>query len=341
MEGSNLESLWGSYLTNLNWPERAISQYHLSLAKSTREGYNRMIDKCKQYCLHNRITFPPSDTRYLAGFICYLSDGTPRPGSVLSCMMAALSHVYNALSVEDLTQNVHIRRLMTAVIKSGTQVPMCRSSVLPTERFTNMFLSWDENETLSIKMLRIKVITLLALAFMLRPSDIAPNAQLFNKDKGSEEKLLFTKDQIKFSDQGLTINFFGIKNDLKREGFDVTIPTHKVRKLDPGAALQTYIERTDVLRSDNAVFLSLNRPYRAISAASVASVLEDSINLAGLGGLGYSAKSFRPTGATLAIQRGVDPHIVQKVGRWKSTEVFYNHYVHSKTPSEFVSEILK
>ena len=341
MEGGNLESLWGTYLANLNWSERAISQYHLSLAKSTRDGYNRMIDKCEKFCLQNKIAFPPSDTRHLADFICYLSDGTPRPSSVLGSMMAALSHVYNALNLEDFTQNVHIRRLMTAVIKSGTQIPMCRSSVLPTDRFTDMFLLWEENEHLSIKRLRIKVVTLLALAFMLRPSDIAPNAQIFNKDKGSEEKLLFTKDQIKFSDQGLTINFFGIKNDLKREGFDVTIPTHKVPKLDPGAALQTYIARTDALRNDNAVFISLNRPYRAISAASVASILEDSINLAGLSGLGYSAKSFRPTGATLAIQRGIDPHIVQKVGRWKSTEVFYNHYVHSKTPNEFVSEVLK
>ena len=341
MEGSNLESLWGAHLANLNWPERAISQYHLSLAKSTRDGYNRMIEKCEQYCHRTNISFPPTDSRYLADFICYLGDGTARPSSVLGGMMAALSHVYNALNMEDFTQNIHIRRLMTAVIKSGTQIPMCRSSVLPTDRFTNMFLSWEENDMLSIKMLRIKVITLLALAFMLRPSDIAPNAQLFNKDKGSEEKLLFTKDQIKFSDQGLTINFFGIKNDLKREGFEVTIPTHKVLKLDPGTALRSYIARTDAMRKDNAVFLSLNRPYRAISAASVASVLEDAINLAGLGGLGYSAKSFRPTGATLAIQNGIDPHIVQKVGRWKSTEVFYNHYVHSQTPNEFVSEILK
>ena len=121
----------------------------------------------------------------------------------------------------------------------------------------------------------------------------------------------------------------------------MTIPTHKILKLDPGAALRSYIARTDAMRNDNAVFLSLNRPYKAISAASVAGILEDSINLAGLSGRGFSAKSFRPTGATLAIERGIDPHIVQKVGRWKSTEVFYNHYVHSKTPSEFVSEVLK
>ena len=145
VEGGNLESLWGTYLANLNWSERAISQYHLSLAKSTRDGYNRMIDKCEKFCLQNKIAFPPSDTRHLADLICYLSDGTPRPSSVLGSMMAALSHVYNALNLEDFTQNVHIRRLMTAVIKSGTQIPMCRSSVLPTDRFTDMFLLWEEN----------------------------------------------------------------------------------------------------------------------------------------------------------------------------------------------------
>ena len=55
---------------------------------------------------------------------------------------------------------------------------------------------------------------------------------------------------------------------------------------------------------------------------------------------GFSAKSFRPTGATVAIEEGHDAADVMKVGRWKTQTVFYEHYVHSKTPASFTESII-
>lgn len=52
------------------------------------------------------------------------------------------------------------------------------------------------------------------------------------------------------------------------------------------------------------------KPFTAISASAVAKILEEAIDLAGLSGKGFSAKSFRQTGAIVAIEQGVDPHIV-------------------------------
>lgn len=73
---------------------------------------------------------------------------------------------------------------------------------------------------------------------------------------------------------------------------------------------------------DNAVFSPINRHYRAISAAAVGKILEESLELTGLAKQGYTVKSFSPTGTTAAIAMGVDPHIVQKVERWKSAGAF-------------------
>jgi site-specific recombinase XerD len=120
----------------------------------------------------------------------------------------------------------------------------------------------------------------------------------------------------------------------------VFLPRHDNVVLDPVAALEVYLAQTEKFRSDSSVFLSLKRPYTALSAASVAMVLENSIELAGLKSQGYTAKSFRPTGATRAIDMGVEPKIVQKVGRWKCQEVFFDHSVHSKTPGDFTSNII-
>ena len=140
----------------------------------------------------------------------------------------------------------------------------------------------------------------------------------------------------------MKIPFFGIKNDTARTGFDVQIPRSRNDKVDPVQTLQDYIARTDSHRSGNGpVFLTLRSPYTALEAASIAKILEESIILAGLGGQGFSAKSFRPTGATSAIEQGINPEVVRKVGRWKNSEVFFEHYVHARTPESFCDNVLQ
>ena len=327
-------------MTDNGWSARARKQYELTLAPSTLKGYNRMLDKCYIYCDERNIVFPPDETRYLADFLCSLCDHSERPQSVLATAMAALSHVYCALDLRDITKDVHITRLISALVKSGTIRAMKRSTVLPIERFTEMFKEWGPNEILSIKQLRLKAITLLALSLMLRPSDVAPNAKYFDEETLSLQKVLFTTDMLKFDDDGVHVTFFGIKNDVQRAGFVVFLPMNVDPIIDPVSCVKCYISRTEDIRSDKAVFLSLKLPYKGLASSSIANILEESIELAGLGGQGFSAKSFRPTGATVAIKKGVNPKVVQQIGRWKSTDVFFQHYVHSKTPSEFTSKVL-
>ena len=81
--------------------------------------------------------------------------------------------------------------------------------------------------------------------------------------------------------------------------------------------LKHYIERTQDFRPQiqGPVFLTLKSPYRPIKADTVAQILNDAIKRAGLGGQHYSAKDFRPTGATVAIDNGTDPEVAMQIGR--------------------------
>ena len=182
-----------------------------------------------------------------------------------------------------------------------------------------------------------------ALTAMLRPSDAAPKNKVYDFDSGRMENYVFSTDQVTFNTDGsATIVLFGIKNDSQRNGFPVHIVPAGHPKLDPVQALKDYICVTMPLRPHtNPVFLSLRRPIQPLGASGVAGVLEKSIELSGLGGQGYSAKSFRPTGATVAIDNGVNPDTVRKIGRWKNKEVFEEHYVHSQTPWQFTSDLLQ
>lgn len=95
-----------------------------------------------------------------------------------------------------------------------------------------MFLSWEPNEKIPIKQLRLKAITLLALNLMLRLSDIALKSMMYNPFSGQLEPQLFTTRQITFHNNGsASITFHGIQNDTSRYGFDV--------QLDPVSALHT------------------------------------------------------------------------------------------------------
>ena len=143
---------------------------------------------------------------------------------------------------------------------------------------------------------------------MLRPSDIAPNCVLFNSVTGKDAKSTFTVQQLDFKEGGVEVTLFCIKNDMQRKGFQVMLPRSSVEKLDPVLTLQDYICRTDGVRPQGGpVFLTLRPPFKALEASSIAKVLDETIKLAGLADQGFTAMSFRPTGATAAIDQQIDP----------------------------------
>ena len=234
-----------------------------------------------------------------------------------------------------------IRRLITALVKSGTTSPMQKSSVRPVAPCVSLFEQWGDNAQLDTKKLRLKAIVLPALAVMARPSDLAPKAVLFNGKE--EQQVLLSRDQVSFLPDGsMSIKLLGTKNDTQRKGHEIVLPPASNKVMDPAQCLMVYIERTTLERQiapGCPLFVTLNKPYKAISAKTVADVLSQGIQLAGLDGQGFSAKSFRPTAATVAVESWCNPEIAQQVGRWASPAVFFEHYVHSKPPPDFLDKL--
>ena len=212
--------------------------------------------------------------------------------------------------------------------------------------FTRLFRSWPCNDELTLKQLRMKTITLLAIVLMLRPSDVAPKATSFDQETGVASRFVMSTDHVSFSSDGAaTVCFFGVKNDTQRTGFEVTLPACSDAQVDPVEALRVYIARTAAVRCPRTrpLFLSLVRPFGAVSASAVAGVLRDAIGAAEKFGLspGHRPKDFRPTGATEAVRRGFKADDVQRLGRWKTRSVFMDHYVHNKVHDSFTDSMLQ
>lgn len=340
MANNGLACLWEENLRRAGWSLKAIKRAEPALAASTRRSYDNMLMKCRVFAQSIGISFPPSGTHEVAEIICFLAENSTRPQSCVNIFIAAIKQVFRASNMKDITEDFSIKRLVTAVTKSQTERPMKRSAVLPVGQLLDTVKLWGTNSSMPIKFLRIKTIALLAISLMLRPSDIAPNATFFEGDSLKEQKVIFTTDMVVFKGNTMDVTLFGTKNDLDRKGFIISLPAHADLSVCPIASLKCYIERTSPFRRGNAVFLSLKAPYGPLSSAAVAKDLQACLDMAGLKNCGFSAKSFRPTGATVAIEKGNDPKAVQSVGRWKSSEVFYNHYVHSRTPESFTTDIL-
>ncbi len=275
--------------------------------------------------------------------MCTLLAQSERPESLLKTCRATCAMLYKICDMPDPFDLYDVQKFMLAAIKTGSKKPMQKSSAMPITPFRDLFLNWPENDSLSLKQLRLKCITLMALTCMLRPSDIAPKGVVLNTEATLIEHMVFSVEHLVFKDDGsVNIVFHGIKNDLDRKGFVITLPPADEAKLDPVRCLHMYIQKTAQHRKSpkDAVFISLTAPYGPLSNITIAKVMQEAINLAGLGGQGFSAKSFRPTGGTVAIDVGCDPEIARKIGRWKSSEVFFEHYVHSKPSLEYTSKLL-
>ena len=304
-----LENTWSHESSLAGWSKRASSQLPLCLAPSTLLAYNRVIEKFDNFCSERYIDFPPAETAVVADFLCVLADASESPKSVLKTAQAALNHVYKSCGSthDNPMDSVYIHMLISALVKSTTFKLLNKSSVMPVKPFAELFKKWPVNEQLSINDLRLKVICLMALTLMLRPSDIAPKSVHFKSKTFELSKWLFTTDNVHFLESGsVKIIFHGIKNDTSRSGFEVEMQPTADPQLNPVLALQVYIARTEKFRSvDKPVFLSLLPPYGPISASCVGGIMNESIKLAGLSDQGYSAKSFRPTGPTIAIKLAV------------------------------------
>lgn len=304
--------------------------------------YNRYVKRYYIFCADRNVTFPCVEEQFIATYLCCVAEDSARPKSVLNGTMAALTCLFDAMELNKAVLHGSITKLVDGLVKSATVAPMIKTAIMPVKPFHDLFTAWPDNGLLTLKDLRMKVICLMALVFMLRPSDVAPHGQYLDPESLAPVNMVFGKNQIQFHDNGdLSVTFHSIKNDAARDGFKVTIPPCPDRKLDVASALLCYMTRTAGIRNvvpKRPVFITLQRPYQALSASAVSKILGDAVKAAGLSG--YTAKNFRPTGASQAVAQGLKPDVARHIGRWRSQEVFDKHYVHTHVPSDYLADML-
>lgn len=314
-------------MNTLGWSEKAVDYYQSFLAPSTLNVYNKYVKMFYEFCVRNSGGFPPPDserTAIIAEFMCYKAESSERPESMLTTILAALAQLFGSHEPNPIPKCLQNLRL--ALVKRCTTRAKGRTPIMPVQPLMRLVESWGPNNVISLSKLRQKTLALLALCAMCRPSD-----------------LLLNRKDIVFNDDGsATMTFFAIKNDRNRKGFEVRLTPSTNTLVDPIACLKEYLSQTKRHVTDHGdpVFITLQPPFKALSAASIAASLRQTIQEAGLGNDKFTARCFRPSGATAAVRMGNDPEVTRQIGRWKSQDVFYDTYVYPMPSKSFTDTML-
>ena len=312
-----MEDLWREHAYDWDLETRTLLEH--ALRPSTLKSYDSVLVRFKSFCEKCNYPYFPTTTAAVAHFLNYISQHVERPGPILISASAAIAGMYKGSNHADPTKNQLLAMLKQAIINTGTKRPRKNTPTFPVEKLTNYIVTLGDNNIMNIKDLRAKAISLLALVGLFRPSDLA----------------LLTQGQITFTDTSLSLANFGGKTDKNKEGIPTTITAATSPALCPVRTLRAYINKTADIRAKidgSPIFIYLDKSVKsrsdgvaALSAERVAKIMTMTLVAAGIEET--TARSFRKTGASTAINKGVDPDLVMKLGRWKSPEVFFKHYV--------------
>ena len=172
-----LADTWRCRLRSRHWSEPCIDRFMRNWAPSTISIYSKKVTHFIEYCEKYEQSPTSVSSGTVTSYLLHLTENSVRPKSTLTVTTAALNAFFRASGVTSPIDD-EIYDLVNGLIKSGTSQPLMRSKVMPRTPFMKLFHKWGDNHKLSLWAMRLKAVTLLALAMMLRPCDVAPRSLL-------------------------------------------------------------------------------------------------------------------------------------------------------------------
>lgn len=297
-----------------HWSELGISEVGVrmifnSWAKSSIVQYNCALRKWKSY--NDKISADPmiiNEVKIL-NFLAELS-GNLSHASLIVCR-AAIS-MYAKMTGIQLGNMILVERFMKGVFRVNPSKPRYEC-IWSVSDVLNHLLSYGPNNAMSIKRLTLKCAMLCALVSPKRVSELA---------KLNIDSLSIRNDSFLFVIDGMTKNR-KIGGKAHTALFN-RFPHNQL--LCPVATISDYLSATCLCRADErTLFISFNRPYKAISSTTIARWIREVLTEAGIEG--YGAHSTRAASTSHASSKGVSSSQILAAACWSSTgstfEKFY------------------
>ena len=291
--------------------EETLLNLQSSKANNTVRAYKSDFNDFRLFCSQNGFKSLPSEPKIVSLYLTHLSTKDAK--------MSTLKRRLVSIGVIHKLKGHYLDTKHPAIIENIMGIKRRKGSVQKSKKpilishLKQLINAIDEEDKEEIKKLRNRSIILIGFSGGFRRNEIVS----------------LDWDDLDFVPEGLKINIKRSKTDQFGEGFTKALPYFESSQYCPVVSLKNWIEISKITsgplfrRFIKGSKLSENR----LTDQTVALLIKEYLNLAGIDSKNYSGHSLRSGFATSAAESGVEERSIMAMTGHKSTEMVRRYII--------------
>ena len=281
-----------------------------SWRNSTESAYSSAWRQWDSWCIQRNLDPISAPLNLILEFL-YAQYNSGKQYRTINTIRSAISMTHEEIDGSRIGQHPLVSRFLKGVFNSRPPTPRY-TSTWDVDKVLLYIKSLPPNDKLSLTVLSHKLAMLMALANADRCSDLIALDLDFRT---------FHQNGVKFMISKLTKTR---RSGPPMEAFYSSFPEDE--NLCPVTTLRCYEERTKTLRKTNSLFISVRKPHKPITAATIGHWLKKVMETAGIDITIFSSHSTRGAAASKAKRMGTSVADILKAASWTSEATFSRFY---------------
>jgi site-specific recombinase XerD len=285
--------------------EETILNLQSSKANNTIRAYKSDFNDFGLFCAKNGFKSLPSDPKIVSLYLTYLSTKDAKI-STLKRRLVSIGVIHKLKGYYLDTKHPSIIENIMGIKRRKGSIQLSKKPILISSLKEIINIIDDQNKK-EIKKLRDRSIILIGFSGGFRRNEIVS----------------LDYDDLDFVPEGLKINLRRSKTDQFGEGFTKALPYFDNTQYCPVLSLKKWIEISKI--SSGAVFRRFSKGSKLsenrLTDQTVALLIKEYLNLAGIDSKNYSGHSLRSGFATSAAESGAEERSIMAMTGHKSTEM--------------------
>ena len=285
--------------------EETLINLQNSKASNTVRAYKSDFNDFELFCAKNGFKSLPSDPKIVSLYLTYLSTKDTKI-STLKRRLVSIGVIHKLKGYYLDTKHPSIIENIMGIKRRKGSIQLSKKPILISslKKIVNVI---DDQNKKEIKKLRDRSIILIGFSGGFRRNEIVS----------------LDYDDLDFVSDGLKINLRRSKTDQFGEGFTKALPYFDNTQYCPVLSLKKWIEISKI--TSGAVFRRFSKGSKLsenrLTDQTVALLIKEYLNLAGIDSKNYSGHSLRSGFATSAAESGAQERSIMAMTGHKSTEM--------------------
>ena len=285
--------------------EETLLNLKSSKANNTIRAYKSDFNDFGLFCAKNGFKSLPSDPKIVSLYLTYLSTKDAKI-STLKRRLVSIGVIHKLKGYYLDTKHPSIIENIMGIKRRKGSIQISKKPILISS-LKEMINVIDDQNKKEIKKLRDRSIILIGFSGGFRRNEIVS----------------LDYDDLDFVPEGLKINLRRSKTDQFGEGFTKALPYFENTLYCPVLSLKKWIEISKI--TSGAVFRRFSKGSKLsenrLTDQTVALLIKEYLNLAGIDSKNYSGHSLRSGFATSAAESGAEERSIMAMTGHKSTEM--------------------